>query len=157
MNGLKVAAVQTSPVFGEVRANVDAALALVPAGVTDTSERSAFLVVADLGEPVAALRVAAAAAELFPPEHVELKDPKDWEIIGKPVKRLDTDDKLNGKQVYGADLTLPNMLNAAIRACPVFGGTLKSFDDAEMLGKAPVGDRDPARLPGRQTDRLSRR
>jgi isoquinoline 1-oxidoreductase beta subunit len=77
-------------------------------------------------------KVAAAAAELSPPEHVELKDPKDWKIIGKPVKRLDTVDKLNGKQVFGADLQLPGMLNAAIRACPVFGGTLKSFDAAKV-------------------------
>jgi isoquinoline 1-oxidoreductase beta subunit len=76
--------------------------------------------------------VAAAAAELFPPDHVELKDPKDWKIIGKPVKRLDTVDKLNGKQVFGADLRLPGMLNAAIKACPVFGGTLKSFDAAKV-------------------------
>ena len=73
-------------------------------------------------------KVAAAAAELFPPEQVELKDPKDWKLIGKPVKRLDTDDKLNGKQVFAADLQLPGMLNAAIKACPVFGGKLKSFD-----------------------------
>jgi isoquinoline 1-oxidoreductase beta subunit len=73
-------------------------------------------------------KVAAAAAELFPPEQVELKDPKDWKLIGKPVKRLDTDDKLNGKQVFAADLKLPGMLNAAIKACPVFGGKLKSFD-----------------------------
>ena len=77
-------------------------------------------------------KVAAAAAELFPPEHVDLKDPKDWKLIGKPIKRLDTDDKLNGKQVYGADLTLPGMLNAAIRACPVFGGKVKSFDAAKV-------------------------
>lgn len=77
-------------------------------------------------------KVAAAAAELFPPEHVELKDPKDWKIIGKSVKRLDTDDKLNGKQVFGADLTLPGMLNAAIKACPVFGGKVKSFDAAKV-------------------------
>jgi isoquinoline 1-oxidoreductase beta subunit len=77
-------------------------------------------------------KVAAAAAELFPPQHVELKDPKDWEIIGKPIKRLDTDDKLNGKQVFGADLTLPDMLNAAIKACPVFGGKVKSFDTAKV-------------------------
>ena len=81
-------------------------------------------------------KVAKAAAELFPPEHVELKDPKDWKIIGKPVKRLDTDDKLNGKQIYGADLKLPGMLNAAIRACPVFGGKLKSFD-ASRVDKMP--------------------
>jgi isoquinoline 1-oxidoreductase beta subunit len=77
-------------------------------------------------------QVAAAAAELFPPEHVELKDPKDWKLIGQPVKRLDTDDKLNGKQVFGADLQLPGMLNAAIKACPVFGGKLESFDDSKV-------------------------
>jgi len=77
-------------------------------------------------------KVAAAAAELFPPQHVELKDPKDWKLIGKPIKRLDTDDKLNGKQVYGADLTLDGMLNAAIKACPVFGGKVKSFDAAKV-------------------------
>ena len=77
-------------------------------------------------------RVAAAAAEMFPPEHIELKDPKDWKIIGKPVKRLDTADKLNGRQVFGVDLELPGMLNAAIRACPVFGGTLNAFDAAKV-------------------------
>lgn len=77
-------------------------------------------------------KVAVAAAEVFPPEQVELKDPKDWKLIGQPVKRLDTDDKLNGKQVFGADLWLPGMLNACIKACPVFGGKLKSFDASKV-------------------------
>jgi isoquinoline 1-oxidoreductase beta subunit len=77
-------------------------------------------------------KVAAVAAGLFPPEHVTLKDPKDWKLIGKPVKRLDTLDKLTGKQVFGADLKLPGMLNASIRACPTFGGRLKSFDESEV-------------------------
>jgi len=77
-------------------------------------------------------QVAALAAEMFPPEHAELKDPKDWKLIGQPVKRLDTDDKLNGKQVFGFDFTMPDMLNAAIKACPVFGGKLKSFDDRKV-------------------------
>jgi len=77
-------------------------------------------------------KVAAAAAGLFPPEQVELKDPKDWKLIGQPVKRLDTLDKLTGKQVFGADLQLPGMLNAAIRACPTFGGTLAAFDAAKV-------------------------
>ncbi len=77
-------------------------------------------------------KVAAAAATMFPPDQVELKDPKDWKLIGQPVKRLDTVDKLNGKQVYGADLKLEGMLNAAIKACPVFGGKLKSFDAAKV-------------------------
>lgn len=77
-------------------------------------------------------KVTEAAAKLEVPENIKLKDPKDWTIAGKPVKRLDTADKLTGKQVYGADLKLPGMLNAAIRQCPVFGGKLKSFDDAEV-------------------------
>lgn len=77
-------------------------------------------------------KVAAAAAELIPPMEVELKDPKDWKLIGQPVKRLDTADKLTGKQVFGADLQLPGMLNAAIKACPVFGGTLASFDNTKV-------------------------
>jgi len=81
-------------------------------------------------------KVAAAAAELFPPEQIELKDPKDWKLIGQPVKRLDTVDKLTGKQVFGADLVLPGMLNAAIRACPTFGGKVKSFD-AGKVSKMP--------------------
>ena len=77
-------------------------------------------------------KVAAAAVNSFPPQDVELKDPKDWKLIGKPVKRLDTDDKLNGKQIFAADLKLPGMLNAAIKACPVFGGKVKSFDAAKI-------------------------
>ena len=67
-------------------------------------------------------RVAEAAGKLTPPANVPLKDPKDWKLIGKPVKRLDTMAKLTGAQIYGMDLELPGMLNAAIRDCPVFGG-----------------------------------
>ena len=72
--------------------------------------------------------VATAAAQLSPPSSVKIKDPADWKLIGQPVPRLDTKDKLTGKQIYGADITLPNMVNAAIKACPVFGGTITSFD-----------------------------
>jgi isoquinoline 1-oxidoreductase beta subunit len=76
--------------------------------------------------------VAAAASKLEPPKEVRLKDAKDWKIVGKSVKRLDTVDKLNGKQVYGFDLKLPGMLIAAVKACPVFGGKLGSFDAARI-------------------------
>jgi isoquinoline 1-oxidoreductase subunit beta len=72
--------------------------------------------------------VAAAAAKLDVPKDVPLKDPKDWKIIGQPVKRLDTVEKLSGKQIYSIDVKLPDMLNAAIAQSPVFGGTVKSFD-----------------------------
>jgi isoquinoline 1-oxidoreductase beta subunit len=77
-------------------------------------------------------KVAEAAARLEAPKDVKLKDPKEWKVIGKPVKRLDTADKVNGKQVYGFDLKLPGALNAAIRECPVFGGKVKSFDAARV-------------------------
>ncbi|HEX4596601.1 MAG TPA: molybdopterin cofactor-binding domain-containing protein [Burkholderiaceae bacterium] len=76
-------------------------------------------------------KVAEAAAKLDPPKEVPLKDPSQWQIIGKPLKRLDTRDKVTGQLVYGADLRLPGMLNAAIRDCPVFGGKVKSFDAAK--------------------------
>ncbi|HKX42649.1 MAG TPA: molybdopterin cofactor-binding domain-containing protein [Burkholderiaceae bacterium] len=83
-------------------------------------------------------KVAAAAAKLTPPTEVALKDPKTWKVAGKPVKRLDTVAKTTGKQVFGMDLKLPGMLNAAIVDCPVFGGKLKSFDAAKIAGKPGV-------------------
>jgi len=73
-------------------------------------------------------KVAEAAAKLDVPKDVPLKDPKEWKIAGKPLKRLDTLDKLTGKQVYGVDIALPGMLNASISACPIFRGKLKSVD-----------------------------
>ena len=77
-------------------------------------------------------KVAGAAARLTPPATPVLKDPKDWKLAGKRLARLDTVDKTTGKQIYGMDLKLPGMLNAAIRDCPVFGGKLKSFNAAAI-------------------------
>jgi isoquinoline 1-oxidoreductase beta subunit len=83
-------------------------------------------------------KVAEAAAKLEPPKDVKLKDPKDWKLAGKGVKRLDTIDKTNGKMVYGMDIKLPGMLNAAIKDCPVFGGKLKSYDEAKVASMKGV-------------------
>ena len=83
-------------------------------------------------------KVVEAAARLEPPAEVKLKDPKDWKLVGKGVKRLDTADKTTGKTIYGIDVKLPGMLNAAIKACPVFGGKLKSFDEAKITGMKGV-------------------
>ena len=83
-------------------------------------------------------KVVEAAARLEPPTDVKLKDPKDWKLIGKGVKRLDTADKTTGKMTYGIDVKLPGMLNAAIKDCPVFGGKLKSFDEAKVVGMKGV-------------------
>ena len=59
-------------------------------------------------------KVAGAAGKLAPPAEVTLKDPKTWKLAGQPVKRLDTGPKLDGSQVFGMDVKLPGMLNAAI-------------------------------------------
>jgi len=88
------------------------------------------------GRKVSFGKVATAAAKVTPPKEVTLKDPKNWKIAGKPLVRLDTADKLNGKQIYGTDLNLPGMLNATVRACPYFGGKVKSFD-ASSVSKMP--------------------
>lgn len=90
------------------------------------------------GRTVTFGKVADAAGKLEPPKDVPLKDPKDWKIAGKPLRRLDTVEKVNGKMIYGADVTLPGMLNAAIKDCPVFGGKLKSFDDSKITGMKGV-------------------
>jgi len=80
--------------------------------------------------------VASAAAKLTPPTEVALKDPKDWKLVGKRLARLDTIAKTRGAQIYGIDVKLPGMLNAAIKACPVFGGKVKSFN-AAAIDKRP--------------------
>jgi isoquinoline 1-oxidoreductase beta subunit len=92
------------------------------------------------GRTVTYGKVAEAAAKLPAPAAAEvpLKDPTTWKLIGKPVKRLDTLGKVNGSQVYGADLKLPGMLNAAIKECPVFGGKVKSFEADKVKGMPGV-------------------
>jgi len=85
-------------------------------------------------------KVAAAAAQLQAPDQkaITLKDPKNWKIAGKPMKRLDTADKLNGSKVYAIDVKLPGMLCAAIKDCPVYGGKLKSYDESKIAGRPGV-------------------
>jgi len=90
------------------------------------------------GRSVSYGKVADAAAKLTPPPDVVLKSTKDWKIAGKPLRRLDTPDKLIGKTTYGIDVRLPGMLYAAISACPVFGGTLKSYEEAKVRGMPGV-------------------
>jgi isoquinoline 1-oxidoreductase beta subunit len=88
------------------------------------------------GKTITYGKVASAAAKLTPPMEVTLKDPKNWTVIGQPLKRLDTVEKLTGKQIYGSDIKLPGMLNASVKACPVHGGKRKSFD-AKKAEKMP--------------------
>src|ERR1700686_366914 len=84
----------------------------------------------DSGRKLSYGALAVAASSEVPPKDVPLKDPKDFVLIGKPLKRLDTPDKVNGKAVYGIDAILPNMKFATLAACPVFGGKVGRVDDS---------------------------
>ena len=83
-------------------------------------------------------QLAAEAAKLAAPADIQLKPAREWKLAGRPLKRLDTRPKIDGSQVYGMDLQLPGMLNAAIKDCPVFGGKVKSFDAAAVTGRPGV-------------------
>ena len=84
--------------------------------------------------------VAADAAKLPPPDAkaIVLKDPKRWTIAGRPLKRLDTAEKTDGSKQFAIDVRLPGMLRAAVRACPVYGGKLVSFDEAAIRSRTGV-------------------
>lgn len=82
--------------------------------------------------------LALAAQSQTPPKDVAVKDPKDFVLIGQPLKRLDTPDKVNGKAVYGIDAILPGMKIAAIANCPVFGGRVGKVDDSAATKVAGV-------------------
>lgn len=100
--------------------NVDASTCLTESGAVFNKK----------GQKLTYGHLATAAAKLPPPEHVQLKDPKTFKLIGKPIKRLDTPEKLNGEAVFGIDVKLPGMLTAVIARPPIFGATMKSFDDS---------------------------
>src|SRR6266571_2938512 len=79
-------------------------------------------------------QVAQAASKIEPSGEVKLKDPKDWNLIGKPAPRLDISDKVTGKPLFGIDVQLLGMVYAAIAQCPVFRGRLRSVADERILG-----------------------
>jgi isoquinoline 1-oxidoreductase subunit beta len=89
--------------------------------------------------------VAEAAAKVPPPEEVKLKDPREWNLAGKPRRRLDVPAKVTAQPIYAIDVRLPGMLYAAVVHCPVFGGAPKAID--EMAITNMKGVRRVVRLP----------
>lgn len=81
-------------------------------------------------------QLAEAAAKLPVPEKVALKDASDFKVIGKPTRRLDSADKVNGKAMFGLDVQRKNLHTALIAHPPVFGARLKGFD-AEKVKSIP--------------------
>ena len=96
----------------------------------DTCHARAGEVVHDAsGRRLAYGQLVDSAAQLPVPPKVALKDSKDFTLIGKPTRRLDSPEKVDGAALFGLDVRLPGMVYAAIVNCPVFGGTLASVDD----------------------------
>ncbi len=89
--------------------------------------------------------LAASAATMPVPEKPPIKDPKDFRIVGKRTKRLDTPAKTNGTAEFGIDVKLPGMVYAALEQCPVIGGTVKSFDASKA--KTMPGVIDVVQIP----------
>lgn len=96
------------------------------------------MVMGPMGKKATYGSLAADASMLPVPEKVALKDPKDFTIVGKRMKRLDTPAKINGTAVFGIDVKLPGMLYAALEQCPVIGGKVKSYDANTAKGMPGV-------------------
>ncbi len=88
------------------------------------------------GKKAAFGSLAEVAMKLPIPEGVKLKDPKDWKLIGKPTKRLDAAEKVDGKTIFGIDVKRPNLHTAVVQHPPVFGAQVKSFN-AEKVKAVP--------------------
>ncbi|HZW25791.1 MAG TPA: xanthine dehydrogenase family protein molybdopterin-binding subunit [Gallionella sp.] len=82
--------------------------------------------------------LADAAAKLPLPVNVELKQPRDFKLIGKPTRRLDTPEKIDGTAQFGLDVHLPGMLTVLVARSPVFGGKVKRYDATEAIKVAGV-------------------
>src|SRR2546425_1605068 len=77
--------------------------------------------------------LADAASQLKPPQNIPLKDPKQFTLVGKPTRRLDTPSKTNGTAQFGLDVKVPGMLYAVVSRPPTFGGKVSSIDSADAL------------------------
>lgn len=89
--------------------------------------------------------LAADAAKLTPPKDVALKQPDAWRVIGKPTRRLDTPEKIDGRAKFGMDVQFEGLLTALVARAPVFGGTVASFDAS--AAKQVPGVRDVVQVP----------
>lgn len=90
--------------------------------------------------------LAKSAGALPLPEQVALKDPKDYVLIGKPLRRVDSADKVKGATQFGIDVRIPGMKIATVKACPTLGGKLIGTNDTRT--RAIRGVIDVLKLDG---------
>ena len=103
------------------------------AAVTDCYASDAVVYHKPTGRSFTYGELAADAGKLAVPQHPQLKDPKDFKILGKNYPRPDVPLKVSGKAVYGIDVELPGMLYASVVHCPVFNSKLISYDDSDTM------------------------
>ena len=108
--------------------------------VTELSVEKGVVAHAASGKTTSYGKLASQASKLPAPDpkSITLKHPRDWKILGKSPRRLDTAPKVNGSLKYGIDTVLPGMQYAAIKACPVFGGKLVSFDASKISSRRGI-------------------
>ncbi|MFZ5932115.1 MAG: molybdopterin cofactor-binding domain-containing protein [Pseudomonadota bacterium] len=128
-------AVRFTGVFGMRRAGAAARWMLIQAAANEwkvaaheITTKDSRLMHAASGRSASYGDMASKAVDFDPPANLPLKDSNAYTIVGTPKQRFDIPAKVDGSAVYGVDVRLPNMMFAAIKACPVFGGKLKSFD-----------------------------
>lgn len=107
-------------------------------GVEECSTDSGFVVHTQSKKRLGYGELADEAATMTVPSEVVLKDPKNFRLVGKATKRLDTPDKVNGKAQFGLDVSLPGMLTALVAHPPAFGGKARSVDSQAALSVAGV-------------------
>jgi len=83
------------------------------------------------GEKLSYGQLAEAAEKLPPPASVKLKEAKDWKLIGKPMRRLDSPEKITGHAQFGMDVKFPGLRTAVVARAPVFGGKVRTLDAAK--------------------------
>ncbi len=103
----------------------------VPASSCHASK--GFVIHASSGRKASYGSLAESASHLQPPQNIPLKDPKEFTLIGKSTRRLDTPSKTNGTGQFGLDVKLPGMLYAVVARPPVFGGKVSNIDSADTL------------------------
>ena len=124
---------------------ISAAAATFPADRSECRAENGAVIHVPTGRRLSYGQLVEKASEMEPPKDVTLKQPKDFNLIGKPTRRLDTPEKTDGSALFGLDVSIPGMLTALIARSPVFGGKLKSFNAKKS--KAVPGVVDVLEIP----------
>jgi len=113
---------------------IDAAAAVWTVPATEISTRLSHVHHDATGRKLPYGELVAAAALRAPPSSPRLKTPDQFTIMGKPIKRLDVPEKVNGTAHYATDTRLPGMVYAAVKHSPIFGGKVESVDESAIAG-----------------------